>query len=168
MGNEKSKNCDDPNNPINLKLYKTLVGDCYVPLTQFTYYPNSFIIFNSIDDIFYLIYSNKNQILSFDLKDNKKIITIKNAHKGNIINFRHNLDKINRRDLIISLSHEDKKIKLWNVKNWECLHIFEKFNDFCSIISACFFNDNDNIYIITSCHYSNEDSHQPPNFNESI
>ena len=162
MGNKKSKNYNDPNNPINLKLYKTLINDYYLPPSNYFYFPNSFIIFNSIDDIFYLIYSNKNNLLTFDLNDNKKIVNIKNAHKGNITNFRYYLDQINKRDLIISISFEDKNIKLWNVKNFECLHIFEKVNDFCSIVSACFFNDSDNIYIITSC-YLGLRSYQPPN-----
>ena len=49
------------------------------------------------------------------------MIEIKNAHDRDIINFRHHLDIINKRDLIISISSDDNDLKLWDVVKWELL-----------------------------------------------
>ena len=112
---------------------------------------NTFIVFNSIDNILYLIYSNKNfSIISFNLVDNKKINEIKKAHNIYITSFSHFLDKQNKRDLIISLSSKDNNIKLWNMINFEVLHNFQNINQNGELYAACFLNDNDNNYIITS------------------
>ena len=79
---------------------------CYIVLD------NSFNVFKSIDNILYLIYTNKNNsIISYNLINNCKIIEIKNAHKQYITNFRYYLDKKNKRDLIISISAYDNNIK---------------------------------------------------------
>ena len=112
---------------------------------------NSFIVFKSIDDIFYLIYATKNiSIISFNLIDNKTINEIKNAHKNYIANFRHYLDEQNKRDLILSISPLDNNIKLWNANNLEILYNFKNINKEGEIYSACFLNDNKQNYIITS------------------
>jgi len=75
--------------PINFKYLKDLVNDAYTHL----YIDNTFILFKSIDDLIYIIYSNnKKSIIAYNLIDNKKIIEIKNAHNENITNFRHYLD----------------------------------------------------------------------------
>ena len=103
-------------NPNNLIFYKNLTEDslCSILLD------NMFIIFKSFNDIYYLIYSNKQQsIISFNLLNYQKINEVKNAHGENIINFRHYLDKINNIDFIISIS--DNKIKLWKITNFECI-----------------------------------------------
>ena len=58
------------NNPINIELIKELTIDSYTDYTL----DNTFLVFISIDDIFYLIYTNiKRSIISFNLSDNKKI-----------------------------------------------------------------------------------------------
>jgi WD40 repeat protein len=112
---------------------------------------NTFIVFNSIDNILYLIYSNKNfSIISFNLIDSQKINEIKNAHDIYITSFSHFLDKQNNRDLIISISSKDNNIKLWNVGNWEVLHNFKNINSCGELFTACVFNDKDMNYIITS------------------
>ena len=112
---------------------------------------NSFCVFNSINDILYLIYSNKKKsILFYNLIDNKIISEIKNAHSKAISNFRHYLDKKNSRDLLMSISFYDNNIKVWDVNNFECLTNITKINKYGILYSACFLNYDNNIYIITS------------------
>ena len=118
---------------------------------NYTFLNNNFIIFNSIYDILYLIYINsRNSIIAYNLVDNKIINEIKNAHLENILNFRHYLDEINKRDLIISVS--DNNIILWNANNWECMLDINNIYKNGKIFSACFLNDNKNTYIISSNH----------------
>ena len=93
--------------------------------------------------IFYIIYTNENRsIISYDLINNKKINEIKNAHSELITNLRHYSDKINKRDLIISISSKNNNIKLWNINTFECLLNLENINNNGLLFSACFFNNN--------------------------
>ena len=138
-------------NDINLikenRVSKELTKDSY---SQFAL-DNSFTIFKSINDILNLIYTNKDKsIVSYNLLDNKKILEIKNAHESYITNFRHILDRINNRDLMLSISGEDNNIKLWDINNYQCLLDIKKINNSGFLDSACFFNYNKQIYIITS------------------
>ena len=116
---------------------------------------NTFELFKSIDDIIYLIYSNNQKsIIVYNLIDNKKINTIKNAHNKYISNFRHHFDKTNKRDLILSISDFDNNMKIWNVDNFECLYNFMNVNTKGYLYSACFLDNLNKIYIITSnCTY---------------
>ena len=130
----------------NLKLSNS-IEDSY------TYYctDNSFIIIDSIDKILYLIYSTGgNSIISFDLLNNKKINEIKSAHKDYIANFKYFQDKSNKKDLIISISPADRNIKLWNLKNLECLFNFINLYKDGTLRESCFIYFNDKIYIATS------------------
>jgi len=113
---------------------------------------NIFSVFNSINDILYLIYSKENKsIILYDIINDTKICEIKNAHNKVISNFRHHLDRKNKRDLIISISSEDNNIKLWNLNSLECLLNLINIYEEGFINSACFLEDyNNNIYIITS------------------
>ena len=96
-------------------------------------------MFKSIYDIFYLIYTSKNNsIIFYNLLDDKKIDEIKNTHKQYITNYRHYLDNYNKRDLIMSLSLDDNNLKLWNVNNYECLLNIENVNKNGGLLSACF------------------------------
>ena len=134
-------------NPKNLRYNIDLTKDCYC---QHIFLDNIFSIFKSIDNILNLIYTNENKsIIFYDIINDQKINEIKNAHKLVIFNFRHYLDKMNNRDLIISISYGNN-IKLWNIKNLECIYSFESIYDCGTIYSACFINDNNNIYILTS------------------
>ena len=123
---------------------------------------NAICVFRSIiNNMLYLIYPNKNNsIISYDLVDNKIIKEIKNAHSNNDIRFRHNLDIINKRDLLLSISIEENELKLWNVNNWECILHIPKVNEVGKIFSACLLNDYDATYIITT----NHDIHVEPEF----
>ena len=62
-----------------------------------------------------------NSLISYDLIDNKKIIEIKNAHSKYITNLRHYLDKLNKRDLIMSISRDINDIKIWNINIFSIL-----------------------------------------------
>ena len=59
-------------------------------------------------------------------------------------------DKSNKRDLIMSISPKNRNIKLWNIKNWECICNFIDFYKYGYLRASCFLNYNNNLYIITS------------------
>ena len=129
---------------------------------------NTFCIFKSINNILYLIYSGENKaIISFDLIDNKKINEIKNAHKEYITDFKHYLDKNNKKDLIMTTSIEDNNLKIWNFINFECLINLEKIYKDGFAYSSSFLTDNNQIFIITSnCNwYSNSENMKVFDFN---
>ena len=140
-------------NGNQLKFLKNIVNDSFAKFTK----RNTFCVFNSFNDIFYLIYINKiNSIIFYDIIDNKKIVEIKKSHNHNITNIRHCADNNNRRDLIITISLEDNNLKLWNINNYECILNLENINKNGRLFSACFLNENNLIYIITSSNYESE------------
>jgi WD40 repeat protein len=134
------------NSNINFQLSHYLAKNSY----SIYVFDNVMEIFNSINDIFYLIYAKDTKsIISVDLINNKKIIEIKHAHNEYITNFRHYKDIINKRDLLLSISANDNNIKIWNVNVWEnILNII--VNEKGDLDSSCFLNYNNQIYIITS------------------
>ena len=73
-----------------------------------------------------------------------------NSHEYYISNFKHYLDTKNERDLLLSICSLENNIKLWNVNNFECILNISNINNSGSLKSACFLNDNNQIYIITS------------------
>ena len=137
---------DNKKNINNISLLKDLVNDSYTCNVL----DNTFIVIKSIDDILLLIYPNRNSIISHNILNNKKLIEIKSAHNNYISNFRHYLDEINRRDLILSISSSDNTIKLWNIYDWNCLLDIKKINNNGWLYSACFLNNNNQIYIVIS------------------
>ena len=128
LNNKKGKKIIEPN-PMDLKFYKDLSNDSI-----------SFIVYKSINDNIYLVYSNKNNsIISYDLIDNKKTIEIKNGHNDKITFLRHYLDKSKKRDLILSMS---EVIKVWNSNNFECLlKLSNIYRNSYFLFSACFIKD---------------------------
>ena len=153
MGNKnikkekKKENKNFENNNKNIKFIKNIVNDSYT----YDSYNNSFLIFNSINNILYLIYANKNiSIISYNLISNQKINEIKKAHRSSITSLRYHLDNTNKRDLIISLSNWDNSIKLWNINNFELLLNIRRINQNGQLYSACFLNDNEQIYILST------------------
>ena len=134
-------------NPKSIKLLNNLVSDSYIDYIL----DNTFDIFNSINDILYLIYRNEhNSIILFNLNNNQKINEIKEAHIFSITNFKHYTDIYNKRDLIISISAEDNNLKLWNLYNFECLINLQNINQSGRLLSVNFLNDNNQIYFLTS------------------
>ena len=156
--NEKIKNeinilkgyQNNGSNPLDIKFLTNVTNESY---TEFDL-DNTFTVFKSINDISYLIYSTKNKsIICQDLNNQQKIKELKKCHKEYITNIRHYLDKINHqniRDLIMSVSAIDNNLKLWNIKNWECILNLENVNKKGCLYSACFLNNNDELFIVTS------------------
>ena len=134
-------------NPNEIKFLKDLAKDSYADCQL----DNTFITFKTKDEIFYLVYAKENKsIISYDIINNKKNKEIKNAHEDYIINFQHYYDKINKEDLILSISSDDSNIKLWNINNWDIILNLKNINNCGWIYSACFLNDNDQNYILAS------------------
>lgn len=133
-------------NPENIHFLKDLTDNSYSYNLV-----NSFLIFKSIDNILVLLYPNNNDsLVAINIIDNKIVNEIKNAADKLNPNFDYFLDKINKRDLIISISTFENEVKVWNFNNLECLINIININEFGRIYSACFLNDNENIFVITS------------------
>ena len=114
---------------------------------------NTISVFESIDKILYLIYSNnKNSIILYNLNDIIKISEIKNAHKIYITNLRHYIDKYDKKDLVISISQLDSNLKIWDINNLQCL-----LNLNCNnyLFSSCLLYEDDQRYIIAGSFKSN-------------
>ena len=142
----KNKNNFKSQNPKDIQFLKDLSIDSFV----YHCFDNTFITFKSKYNILYLIYTNKyKSIISYDIINNRIINEIKKAHDNYILNFRHYFDKINKEDLIISISL-DNNIKLWNIKNMENILNLKNINVSGWIFSACFLNNNNQNYILTS------------------
>jgi WD40 repeat protein len=140
---DQNKNKDEAN---NIQMLNQLTKDSYTNLPL----ENIFCVFESIDNIIYLIYSNKDKsIISFNLVNNQKINEIKKAHNFEITNLRYYLDKKNNRNIIMSISSSDFNLKLWNIKNYECILNIKTINVKGHLLLGCFLNENSNVYIIT-------------------
>ena len=88
-------------NPEDIKFLSNMTEDSFAADNS----DNSFTVFKAINNILYFIYSNENKsIICYDLENEKTIKEIKSNHDEYITNFRHYLDKINKRDLILSIS----------------------------------------------------------------
>ena len=151
-------------NPKDLKYVSDLSNDSYVNLGS----NNTFTVFKSINDILYLIYSNKNKsIICYDLNQQKKIAEIKKSHNEFITNFRYFYDNINNRNILMSISCEDNNVRLWDIKNWECILNLKKTYINGYLFSGCFLNDNNTNNIITcNCNnYGNSESIKVFDFN---
>ena len=148
----KLKKSEDNNNPKDLKLVSSVINDSY------DHYGlnNAFIVFKTINEIFYIIYSTKNKsFICYNLNVNKKEKEINNYHNNIITNFRHFFDKKEKRDLIMSISAGDNNIRLWNINNWECITNITNINNGGRLYSSCFLKENNKNYIITS-NYNDE------------
>lgn len=140
-------------NSIGLK-YAKIINDSYSECVL----DNSFLLFNTFNNLIYLIYATKNNsIITYNLISFQKMNEIKNAHEHIITNFRHYADNKKKRDLFLSLSNVENKIKVWNVNNFACFLVINNINKAGFLLSACFLNENNNnIFIITSNSYSKD------------
>ena len=146
---EEVKNCI--NDPEMIKYYIDLASDSFA----FVDLDNSFCVFNSINNILYLVYTSKNNsIIFYDLNNFKKINEIKSFQKDFITSYRHISDIKNKRDLVMSISRDINDIKIWNINNLECILNIKNVNKNGNLLSACFLNKNNIYYIISSnCNY---------------
>ena len=121
--------------PKGIKLLSEITQDSYAHVIL----NNTFTIFKSINQITLLVYCNlNNSIICYNLEINQIINEIKNHHFEYITNFRHFLDKENKRDLIMTTSLDDNNIRIWNVLNWECILNLLNINTKGYLYSACF------------------------------
>ena len=141
-------NKDKNLNPKNIKFLNYITTDSYSNY----WVDNTFIIFKSINNILFLIYSNKNKsIISYNLITNQKLNEIKKAHEDYITNFRYYFFKNNtKKDLFLSISAYDNNLKIWNVSNFECICNIKNVNKNGLLLSACFLKDKNKDFIITS------------------
>ena len=56
---------------------------------------------------------------------------------------------MNKKDLILTISSEDKNIKIWDINNWSILFDIKEIYKKGCLNSACIFTDNVYNYIIT-------------------
>lgn len=136
------------------KFKNNLVDDCFSDLGT----DNTFCVFKSLNDTLYIVYPNKTiSLIAFDLINNKKTTQIKNVHKKYITSLEYYQDKINKKDLIMSMSAKENNIKIWDFFNYECLFELnenEIKNKYLNL--ACFLNDNNNILIVRSGNKNNK------------
>lgn len=137
------------------KLSITLISN----ITKNVYLPkdidNTFITFNSKNNILHLIYSIQlKSIISYNLNKFQIITEIKNPHENNYItNFRHFLDKKNYRDLVMSISYKNCNIKIWNNENWNCALNLKNIYSNGIINSGCFISYLNEILICAGNNY---------------
>ena len=116
----------------NIKILDNLAKDSYAE----DEIDNTFEIFYSYDKILSLVYSTRNKsIISYNLIIHKRMLEIKNAHDNFITSFRHYLDESNQRSLVISISGHDNR----------------------DLDSACILKSDNQLYIITSNNFEEED-----------
>ena len=153
------KNIINKDEHKNIQYAINLIYDSY----SFHFLDKTFCTFKSNEDIYYIIYSDREKsIIFYNLIDNKKINEIKNAHQDYISNLIYYFDILNNRDLIMSISI-NSNIKIWNI-NLECIINIENIykNDY--LISGCLLNNNNENYIIT-CNYDKTESIKVFDFN---
>ena len=126
---------------------------------------NTFEVFNSILGCMCLVYSFKlkdkyNSIATYNIIDCRTMCVLKNAHREDIINFRHFLDKRNKRDLILSVSATDNNVRMWDINNLEYIITINNINRHGFTKSACILNYNNDLYIVTS-NYSHSEIQEP-------
>ena len=113
---------------------------------------NTFCVFTSVDNVLNIVYAHEKSILFHSLLDNKIILEIKDAHKNDIINFRHFFDQYKRRDLISSLCIKD--LKIWDATYYKCLFTIANEDERGLLFSSCFLNVDSQIYVISSNCYA--------------
>ena len=109
---EEKKNILIHSNPSQVQFLKDLTNNSYCQYWS----DNTFSLFKSFNNIFYIVYADKfYSIIFLNLTTNQIINEIKNAHKDYITYFSHYFEEINKRDLLISISEDDNDLKLWNI-----------------------------------------------------
>ena len=116
---------------------------------------NTFAVFKTLDNLVYLVFAdNQKNIIIYNLIDINNMAIIKKAHKGLITNFRYFSDKNNKRDLLMSISADNKELKIWNINTIECLLALDRIFPMGQVYSACLLEDNNQIFVV-ACHNLN-------------
>ena len=133
-------------NPTDIKYSNTFIDDIdhYSSFSE-----NVFLIFKSVDDIYYLVYENTSKkIISYHLFEEKIITEIK--YNNDISCFNHYPDYYNKRDVIMTIEAEKNNIKVYNFQDWTLIHEFNKINKNGYLNIACFYCEANNIFVVTS------------------
>ena len=139
-------------NPKNLKYNNDLAKGSDISKLELTANnDNIMAVFNSIDDILYVVYSRCVSIILFNINEQKKQLEIKLSTRINLINYY--FDKVNKRDLLAVSDGLD--ITVWNINTVECLSniiipkdLFGDLHKRPKRIQTLFFiNNKNNIYI---------------------
>ena len=147
MADNKNINNTDISYPLYLDYLLDITNDSYANYIL----DNSYIIFTSVDNIICLVYySEDRNIIFYDLTNQQKISELKYHHMHNLTNFQHITDKRNKKDLLMSVSSDDNNIIIWDLCSLKCILNIVKVNNSGVLFSACFLNEQDNIFILTS------------------
>ena len=133
--------------PKNIKLMYTIEEHSYADYGL----DNTFAVFNSFNDILYLVYSTKKKsIICHDIKNHILISELKYCHNGYITSIKHFTDKNNKIDIIMSIANEENNIKLWNIRDMTCILNLTNINKEGFLYSACFLCFNSQNFIVSS------------------
>ena len=148
VSNEKSSMNKDKNNNNNLSINSyDIINDSYCPIEI----ENSFIIFESVKKIPFIIYATKDKsIINYNLKMKKIKNKILNAHIEFISNFYYCINTIIQKELIMSISYKDTNLKIWDFKDWQCLIDIKNVYSHGYLYSAYFLNKQNNFYFVTT------------------
>ena len=135
-------------NPANIRLLTQLTDDSY----SHWGIDNTFTTFTALDNTSYLVYATEEYCIHFyNLNEQKLVKEIQNAHsEDQITNFRHFVDEVKKRDILMSISADSRNVRLWDIKNWELLTNITDIYKTGYLYSASFLIDDNKYYIITS------------------
>ena len=109
------------------------------------------LIFKSIDDLNLIIFSRKNSsIVCYDINNDQKVNEVLNAHHKKITYLNKYTDRKNKKNLMLSISSDDNNLKVWNISNFQCLCSIFGINKQGWINCACFLNNNNQVYVLTT------------------
>ena len=149
-------------NPSKIHLLTTLTDDSY----SHWGIDNTFTIFTSLDNKSYLVYATEEYSIHFyNLNEQTLVKEIQNAHiEDQVTNFRHFVDRIKKRDILMSISADSRNVRLWDIKNWELLTNITKIYSNGYLYSASFLIDEGKYYIATCNSFSKSESIKIFNF----
>ena len=134
-------------NPNKIHLLTQLTDDSY----SHWGIDNTFTTFTTLDNKSYLVYATEEYSIHFyNLNEQKLVKEIQNAHiEDQVTNFRHFVDRIKKRDILMSISADSRNVRLWDIKNWELLTNITKIYSSGYLYSASFLIDEGKYYIAT-------------------
>ena len=134
-------------NPNKIHLLSTLTEDSY----SHWGIDNTFTVFTSLSNISYLVYATEEYSIRFyNLNEQKLVKEIENAHiEEQVTNFRHFVDRIKKRDILMSISADSRNVRLWDIKNWELITNITKIYSSGYLYSASILIDEGKYYIAT-------------------
>jgi WD40 repeat protein len=137
---------DNEINGLNYKTY-CIINDSYCPILI----DNSFVVFESIKNMAYLIYSTKNKyIVAYNLTYRDIESKIPSNHSEYISNFKYCFNSFINKELIMSISFKDSQLKIWRFEDWQCIIDIKNVYFSGYLYSACFLNKQNHYYFVTS------------------